>query len=64
MTETQEIELSFTREEFDFIYNTLKARRIYEPYAEKWNYQIWQPFMKDLLDKIEVVATGLGNNDV
>jgi len=59
MAETQEIHLSFTREEFDLVRGFLKARKIYEPYGEKWGYQMWRPFMKDFLAKMDNMAAYL-----
>jgi len=59
MDKDQKIQLYLTREEFDLVTNFLRARSIYQPYGEKWGYQIWRPFMDGFLTKMESIAAYL-----
>ena len=59
MIETASIKVSLTREELELVQGFLKARQIYIPYQEKWGHQFWEPYMNNLLHKVEAALDGL-----
>lgn len=56
--------MRFSKEQLDLLRNTLLSRKMYAPTKSPCGAIIWQPYMEDLLQKIETALADLDDEQV